>query len=535
MRGRTPLLVLLVSGLTFLASLYLPWQVSASTSCGSNCVFKGSSVDAWSSGVGDAAAVITVALAAATIAVVVRPGLAQRLPLGAGGLLTAYFGVAIAALFRARSGLAALTPVHPHFHWAYGAYIGVASGVITGIAAATFRRDELPRRPILSVALGRLLGLGLLVSFLLPWFRATLGSPPVTYSELGLLSPAAVLAAVAVGFGATREAGRRILLVAATLFTLGAFSTSSPVVPRAYGAWLGLGFALALFVVVVVPARASWRVAWPTVDNGLPAGAAAVFIASLFFRWQHECLPGSAGAHPLGPQLGLCTSANGWSLPNSAGAALAFVLVVSLLVRPLAAVTELSIGIALCAATTGFQFGDSDSAFQNHFAYGAFIGFAAAGILLAVALARLDLPPLDRRRLAVRIVPLAASLACVAAVALAWWSVLPGSWQEETAVLVGWLAATGLLLSLHLLRLWLRSVQSPVGGHALTFTPLALLTLVALALVVERRQELTWGAGTLVALCLLLAALGWIEERNGLESAHVSEAWRLDRLPDAES
>lgn len=204
MRGRLLLFVLLASALTFLASLYLPWQVAprACNPTGTDC-FSGTSSNAWSSGLGDAAAVIGVALAAATTAGLVRRRLAGHLPLEAGGLLAAYLGIAAAALFRARIAGFAPFDHHVQFDWSYGAYLGVASGIVAAVVAAVIRgRALLPKRGI--EALASALGLALLVSFLLPWHEIPLRQG--VFNDLGILSPAAILAAVLVALGSAASA-----------------------------------------------------------------------------------------------------------------------------------------------------------------------------------------------------------------------------------------------------------------------------------------------------------------------------------------
>jgi hypothetical protein len=45
-----------------------------------------------------------------------------------------------------------------------------------------------------------------------------------------------------------------------------------------------------------------------------------------------------------------------------------------------------------------------------------------------------------------------------------------------------------------------------------------------------------WESWVSIALCVLLAVLGWLERSSRLESFRVpEEIWRVDRLPEAES
>jgi len=525
MKGRLPLFVLLASALTFLASLYLPWQTAprACNPAGLEC-FSGTSSSAWSSGLGDAAAVIGVALAAATTAALVRRRLARRLPLEAGGLLAAYLGIAAAALFRARVVGFAPFDHHVHFHWGYGAYLGVASGIAAAVVAAVIRgREVLPKRS--TEALASALGLALLVSFLLPWHQIPLRQG--VYNELGILSPAAVLAAVLVALGATVARRRPLLLLGAAVFTLGAFNFGGSSGQRGFGYWVGLGLTLALLGVALLAAGPELRASRQTRQDATLAGAAGILVASLFLHWQSACLPQGRF-----PGIGRCIATNGWTLPGSAAAALASVAIVVVLIGLNAhRVPELAVGASLLITTAGFTI--AEPPFESR-GYGAFVGFSTTAIFLLLALSRLRWRPLERGRLVARLLPIATSLACLAAIALAWWGVLPERWQAHATVLTGWLAAVGLLLALRTLWAWFDNVGGTSGAE-LVLAPLGLLALVAVALIETREIGLTWGGGILAGLCLLLTALGWIEMRRGLENAGFSETLRVDRIPEAET
>jgi hypothetical protein len=54
--------------------------------------------------------------------------------------------------------------------------------------------------------------------------------------------------------------------------------------------------------------------------------------------------------------------------------------------------------------------------------------------------------------------------------------------------------------------------------------------LAGIDLIDQREEAATWGRGAIVGLCLLLALLGRIEQRGGLEHIGVPDAVRLDRL-----
>ena len=137
-----------------------------------------------------------------------------------------------------------------------------------------------------------------------------------------------------------------------------------------------------------------------------------------------------------------------------------------------------------------------------------------------------------------RAIPLALSVLCVAAVVIPSWFVLPEGWRYQAAPLASWLAVTGVLLGLYLVRLWALQVRGPSStGARLTLLPLVLLVLPSLELIrVRSEPDIQWGAIVLIGLCLLLAVFGWVEENRGLEGLRVpEEIWRVDRLPGAES
>jgi hypothetical protein len=63
----------------------------------------------------------------------------------------------------------------------------------------------------------------------------------------------------------------------------------------------------------------------------------------------------------------------------------------------------------------------------------------------------------------------------------------------------------------------------------LALLPVTLLALAAIDLIAQR-DSITWGGGAVIGLCLLLALLGRIEQREGLESVRVPDMLRVDRL-----
>src|SRR5712691_11847362 len=159
--------LLLVGGLLVLASLYLPWQEAScnSAQCGAGLlggfVAETQSVDGWSSQVGAATALVALLLAAVAGVALLRPWLATRLPLGLCALLAGYFAFAVAAVARSNAHYRELGSRALHFHYAYGAYLGVAGGIVALLAAAALHRDELVRDRSLSrvAALALVVGL----------------------------------------------------------------------------------------------------------------------------------------------------------------------------------------------------------------------------------------------------------------------------------------------------------------------------------------------------------------------------------------
>jgi hypothetical protein len=242
-------LLLLVGALLLLASLYLPWE-KASSSSGDptgflNLGLNPLSLDGWSSGIGPAAALSALLLAAVVAAAVARPNLSRRLPLGLCALFAGYFAVAVGAAVRSYAREREIEMKISHFHYAYGAYVRVSSAIVALLAAGAMRRAELVRSRSSSQRTVVVLVAGLLVSFLLPWQRFTV--PPGRFTFLGIVSPAAVIAVVlalclvAVSWraDAAAHAERAGLAAATALFTGAALSSHTDPGVRAYGAWSG--------------------------------------------------------------------------------------------------------------------------------------------------------------------------------------------------------------------------------------------------------------------------------------------------------
>jgi hypothetical protein len=536
MNRRLPLFVQLTTALVFLASLFLPWRETRAPgvifSAAGPILFQDGGVLGWLAVAGDVAVLLVVATVLATVAALRRPRLAARLPIGGLGVGLGYFAVAVAVevhLYSQEiSGGFTGTPRAPHTSWTYGFYLGLASAGIAAVSALAFRRSEPLRLRGAADRVGVVLAVALLVSFLLPWadFRGF-----GTFSIHGIEIAAAAIAALVLVLGGGwlhGEAGRRWrlpLAIAIAILTGGAAGALPSSYAHRYGMWIGIGCAVSLVALEAVRAR---PVRLPVPPHGPAAvriGAAALLIVSLFLPWREIHGAGASG------QLG------GWySVSGAAAGGLCLLLLATPALPALESwILDAAVAVVIFVSVAGTAF--REETFVYRIGYGAFVGFAAAGILLVTALMPLRAPHVDRRRALARAVPLAASVLCIAAIIVPLWFVLPENWTFQASALYGSLAVPGVLLSLYLIRLWASWVRGPTWtGRRLTLVPLILLTLASLELIRFRNSNVIWGAVILVGLCLLLALFGWIEETSGLERVRVpEEAWRLDRLPEAES
>ena len=544
MRDRVPLLTLLAGALTFLASLYLPWQdMNDSGFFGGGGgkpgstrppqhLLGGTSSDGWSTEATVLASLVALVLVAGVAVGLVRPVTrGRRLPLFPLALALLYLAIAGLVTLHALRTLEATTQQNRnpalHFHFAYGAYLGVAAAAIALLAAVFLDRARLARRPSGIESTAILLGAGLLVAFLLPWTSAGPVSIPGVNGEMIVLAAVGVCLLV----GALLRS-RTVAYVAGMIAVL-VGATVNEVVPALridYGTWLSLGLAVAL-VVAAAFVRPPARPAIPSLAVALASAAAAVYVIALFLPWREFCTPGS----------GRCFVNTGWGAGTSSAAAGTLALVVILaavvLARPAAAIAELALAVAILTAVSGASLANQPGGSPGWSTrYGTYVGFVAAGILLLAGFARLRLPELDSRRVIDRLIPVAASVGCMCAIALPVWSALPDRWNTQVEVLGGWYAIAGVLLSLHLLRRWLDFAGGPSGrAEELVLLPLGVLALTTLALVHERGNGMTWGGWILVGLCVVLTLCGWIEQRGDLQRLPVPEILRVDRLPGAES
>jgi hypothetical protein len=544
MRSRLPLLALLASALTFLVSLFLPWigRTVPSTSAlfispqAIGTLFEGGHLEGWVSGAGDVAVLLVIAVVLAAVAALRSPELAARLPIGSLSVALGYFAAAVAVEVHTLSpiligGFTGSPPRASHTTWTYGSFLGLAVAGIAVLSGLAYRRRELLRPPPGAAdAIGLILGLALLGAFLLPWIGVA--GHAETHSPHGIENPAAAIAVLALILGGSRlqrEAGRRWRLavaIAIAVLTGGAASAIGLVGTQLYGAWIGVGLAVSL---VAVEASRAWPVRLPVLPRGLAmlrVGAAAALIVALFLPWQELRDAGVNGG------------TDGWYSPIGAAAGAVCLLLLATQALPVLETYVLDAVVASVVFVSVLATTFREESVIYRIGYGAFVGIAAAGVLLIATVAPLRPGRVDPRRALVRAVPLAASVLCVAAVVVPAWFVLPEGWTYEAVPLYGFFSATGVLVGLYLVRLWVLQVRGPGGTPGrLTLVPLVLLTLASLELIRFRKGEVIWGAVILVGLCLLLAVLGWIEESGGgLESFRVPDAiWRVDRLPEIES
>ena len=523
MRSRLPLLVLLAGPLAFLASLYLPWRTP---------VQAPGYLVGWTAPTGYAAGLLAVALAVAATVAILRPSRAMLLPFGGLGASLAYFAAAGAVELTAFAFPVGVYPGpsgwtgfgHVQWAWSSGVYLGCAAGGLAALAGLALRRKELFAQRTAADVAAAAFGLGLLASFLLPWERVD-GITPI-----GLDSPAATLAAAALFVGAgwfrRAESRPRLAFLLAIALLTGAAATGVTVGgATAYGTWVGVGCAVALVGLEGARARAHLRLPAALPRPSAQSFGAFLLLVALWLPWQQF----GVGPHAF--------STNGWQSIYGASCG---VLAMALLAVPLLPwVTHPAVEIALAIAGLVATFGVTVAAEANHFVhmgYGSYVGFAAAALLLLGVLAPLEPPAVDRRRAVVRGVPVAASLACIGAILVpAWQGVLPILWTGEARAVRSWFAVAALLLALHLLRLWVERIGPPPAPSGnLVVVPLLILPLPVLELFVDRAL-VAWGGVILAVLCLLLAALGWIERRGGLEGLGVPEVLRVDRLPETES
>jgi hypothetical protein len=515
---------MLGGSLTFLVSLYLSWATTNPVACGNpgslTCMLTshGAYFTGWTSGVGDAAALVAVAIAAGAIAAMIRPSLADLLPLGAMAFMLLFLAVGALSLDWHRASVDAHAN-HVAIVWFFGGYLALGAAVVTTLSAWVFRDLTTPRTALDVSAW--MVGLGLLVAFLLPWHRVSFPQPhdgTMTYTVLGV-SAATELAAALILLGLSRERMRSPLWAGAGVFALAGlgFGVNAYGVPNhAYGYWVGLCLALALLAYPASSARSiGGSIARPALRDALVAATAILYVVALFLPAQQVC----AGLYG-------CHSASGWTMPASTAALLAGTAAVAVLLRRGGNwLLELAAGVALLVVVAGRN-GPFHPAAGVHWRYGAILSFCTAGLFVGACLAR---SPIRLMRFGARLLPLAAATLLIAAIWVPWWDVLSYESQPKATALTGWLAVASLLLALHILFSWTRP------SFEVVLLPLGVLALVVVQAILARSIEPTWGTCIVGVLCLLLAWLGRVELRGGLANFRLpDEIWRVDRISPVE-
>jgi hypothetical protein len=525
---------MLGGSLTFLVSLYLRWMEQTAMPCahpGSwHCALTfnlGQNYDGWDP-FGQIAAVLAFALAGAAIAAMMDRRLASRLPVGKVALALGIFALlSVADLW----GFAVAQGGYDGFTTGLGSggYLGLASAGGVCIAAAAARWSELIRPPSAAAAVGQVITLVLIASFLLPALnvhapRRTLGASGYQFvfqTGTGVFICAVACLGLAAWSRADRPALRLATAAAIATLVAGYLLPLRSIYARwPYELWLLLACTVALLALSLVGSRGV-RFHRPSVYEVATVSPAVLLIVSLFLPWQSPCAQGS------------CVAQQGWGLRGSALAG-TFVLVLLVAVVCLRRFPgELALGTAIYVMSAGLT---ATEYYPGHLGYGAPLGFAGAACLLYVGLRRLR--PLPGKGFLIRLAPAFAALGLlsfeVGAVAGRTTTFeIQSPWLELQL-----LDAAAILLTLRVLLRWF---DRPRDHADVVLLPLGLLALTVLALIYSSTSgfsdaAISWEGWVSVFLCLALAVCGWIERKGGgLERFRVPEAiWRIDRLPGAE-
>ncbi len=498
---RWPLLLLTVSGLAFLASLYLPWQDARRAGhLGPFLSLGDFAIDGWTS-FGYATALFAIVVAVGSAAGLVRPQLGAGLPLGRCALFVGYGAAAVAVLtWDQRHYYEAAVDVPVRYRMAYGAYLGITAGAAAVVGALALRWDELRWSVSVRLVAMAFAIVGLLVAFTLPWVH----SQPAHASESALESAGAVVATAA----ALWTPEFPLLAPVPLLFSAGVLSALAPYGDAVYGAWLGLASAAVLLLARVLGVRV--RLSRPArLDTIVLCAAAVGFASTLFLPW-------------LGPFVG-------WTFLGTICAALAVALVFAAIVPLPVSPLELAAAFALYLTTQGVVVAESAQSPDYELQTGAALGLAFGGALIAIALVRWRHVRLPGDRVALRLAAVGAVVLYLAVLLLPTWHVFPERVRSALVFTpVSWFAVACVLLGIRLAAAWLRQ---PIAAAETFFIPLAVLTVVILWLIGERAYRLNWGGGWIVVTAsLVLALLGWLEGRGRVEGFWVPELLRVDRL-----
>jgi hypothetical protein len=396
--------------------------------------------------------------------------------------------------------------------------VGAVSAGVAALSGLVLLRHELLRRRATTDLVRGALCAGVFVSFLLPWTRMTFGVH--VHGTPGLSSPAATIAALVLGAScAAGAAGRRWrlpLAIVVAILSVAAASAVPLAMSRAYATWIGVGFALSLAMFEAFRAR-PWQIpARPSGWAALRTGAAALVVVALFLPWLEIAFG-----------LGAVQMTHGWEeFPGAVAGGLAVLLLVAPAV-PVLEAFALEIVAAIAFLVSWFGAGEASVGFPQPFrvSYGSFLGFAATALLILSVLAPLRLARVEWRRALAFAVPIAGSVACLGVVVVGAWEVLPWPTRYEAVAVLSWFSVAAFLLSLYLIRMWVRRLLDPsASGDGLVLVPLVLLVLPALQLVRARHLlGVSLGGWILVGLCLALAALGRILQSEASSGLRVPE------------
>lgn len=518
--------MMLGGSVAFLVGLYFVWIRARLCIPHGGCFpsnAPGVAGDGWG-GFGQTAALLGIALAAGAIAGTVNQGLANRLPLGRVTIALGIFALLSVSETWA-SSVASTTGLRFTIGLGPGAYIGLAGAGVAGAGAVVARWDEIMRPPRATTAVGQLITLALISSFVLPVLNAS-AAPAATelvaqfegrlatficvFACLGLLAwqrprPGPRLAtAAAIG-----------TLVAAHLLPLRHASAGWP-----YELWLLVASAAGLLVLSLITTPGLWMRRLDARELAVVAGSVLV-LASMFLPWQSFC------------DSERCSSSSGWSSAELAGVFALGLLVTLVLAGRVA--QEFAIGAAIFVLSAGLavaiphDFGllpqHAPPPPTLNLDYGAFLGFAGAALLVVSALG--PIRPVPDKRFFVRLVPVLGALTLVAFGVTPSLATIGDVLDNHNLFLVqspfltvGLLGATTVLLTLRLLFRWF---DGP-GTHAeLVRLPLVLLALTALTVIhdaivttnfanigISAGKGVSWEGWAAICLCVVLAACGWL-------------------------
>lgn len=320
------------------------------------------------------------------------------------------------------------------------------------------------------------------------------------------------------------------LAASVALFTVGAAARFQLLAHRLFGLWCALALAALLLVVGLWAARRqlsgiarlSWRALGAT-------ASVAIFAGCLFLPWQRWCY--EAGSD-VGPLAGRCLTINAWTTTVAAPAALFALALLWVVLEPGRARTarfEVAVTFAVLVVALGVALKvEHGPGFTVERGLGAWVGFGAGAGLLVLALRRLRPPTPEPGRVPFRLLPAAACIGYLELVTLPWWNLVTPL-SEAFFADFSWTTIIGVLLAARLLSLWAQQAAADPPTVELAALPVALLALAGIELLAQR-EAIRWGGGAVVGLCVLLAILGRVEHRQGLENLRMPNALRLDRL-----